>query len=581
MGLAILLAISAASIGFEIRSRSDAARVTRTLEVINEISDVRLLMRRAESAARGFGLTAAVEFADDFRDLRERIAPALSGLKDSVGDNPDHVKLLEHAAPLIERRLEISAELIHRRKVDDTIGVNKLFFAAQGRALQSAIDADLDRMASEEERLLAIRTADSQGTRSVLLAIDLSGACLILLLAATLMRQGRSLQAAVAERGAHLVAAQEEIRRSAAVLQSTFQSMAEAVLVIDPDGGVMLSNPAAARMLRYKAGMNVQGLRDLSTAYHTDGSPIPTDDLPSSRLLRGEAFAEQEIVVRPHNEAREMHLVVSGRPLRDSTGVISGAALVYRDITASRETERKLQQAQKLEAIGKLTGGVAHDFNNMLTVITGATEQLVTELKDQPQLAAIASLIDDAAERCAELVKHLLAFARKQPLHPQRVDVNAVVRDTAKLLHPTLGKQIEIRTVLADNLAAGHIDPSQLANAVVNMAINARDAMPGGGKLTLSTANVVLDEACVAANPDAPAGACVMLAIADTGSGMAADVRERAFDPFFTTKEMGKGSGLGLSMVYGFVKQSGGHIKIDSATGKGTTIRLYLPKARN
>jgi nitrogen fixation/metabolism regulation signal transduction histidine kinase len=189
-------------------------------------------------------------------------------------------------------------------------------------------------------------------------------------------------------------------------------------------------------------------------------------------------------------------------------------------------------------------------------------------------------LIDDAAERCRELIQHLLAFARRQPLQPRNVDVNGAVQDIAKLLRPTLGEQIEIETILEHETAISHIDPSQLANSVLNMAINARDAMPNGGKLLLETRNVVLDDAYAEANVEVRAGPYVMLAVSDTGTGMPADIRDKAFEPFFTTKEVGKGSGLGLSMVYGFVKQSGGHIKIYSEEGHGTTIRLYLPPAR-
>src|SRR4029077_1262367 len=248
--------------------------------------------------------------------------------------------------------------------------------------------------------------------------------------------------------------------------------------------------------------------------------------------------------------------------------------------TASRETERKLQQAQKLEAIGKLTGGVAHDFNNMLTVITGTTETLVAGLADRPALQKTAELIDQAAERCSELIQHLLAFARRQPLKPRNVDVNGTVLDIAKLLRPTLGEQIEIDSILEQEVATAHIDASQLANSLLNMAINARDAMPEGGKLLLETRNVVLDEAYAAANPGVLPGPYVMLAVSDTGSGMSKEVQDKVFEPFFTTKEVGKGSGLGLSMVYGFVKQSGGHIKIYSEEGHGTSIKLYLPPGR-
>ncbi len=301
--------------------------------------------------------------------------------------------------------------------------------------------------------------------------------------------------------------------------------------------------------------------------------------MPIAGVLRGEQYDDKEIVIRLVGDRSPVHVAVSGRPLRDPTGAITGAALVYHDITAARETEHQLQQAQKLDAIGKLTGGIAHDFNNMLTVIAGTTETLVDALKDKPDIQSVARLIDDAAERCAELIKHLLAFARKQPLQPRDVDINSTIFDIAKLLRPTLGEQIEIETVLGHDVRASHIDPSQLANSVLNMAINARDAMPNGGKLLLETCNVVLDEAYAQANPEVQPGPYVLLAVSDSGTGMPQSVRDKAFDPFFTTKAVGKGSGLGLSMVYGFVKQSGGHIKIYSEEGHGTTLKLYLPPA--
>jgi len=195
-------------------------------------------------------------------------------------------------------------------------------------------------------------------------------------------------------------------------------------------------------------------------------------------------------------------------------------------------------------------------------------------------LQKTAELIDVAAERCIELIQHLLAFARRQPLHPRNVDVNGTVLDIAKLLRPTLGEQIEIDSILEQEVATAHIDASQLANSLLNMAINARDAMPEGGKLLLETRKVVLDQAYAAANPGVLPGPYVMLAVSDTGSGMSKEVQDKVFEPFFTTKEVGKGSGLGLSMVYGFVKQSGGHIRIYSEEGHGTTIKMYLPPGK-
>jgi signal transduction histidine kinase len=241
--------------------------------------------------------------------------------------------------------------------------------------------------------------------------------------------------------------------------------------------------------------------------------------------------------------------------------------------------ESKVRQAQKMEAIGQLTGGVAHDFNNILTVITGSIEILADAVKGQPLLAQITEMISAAASRGADLTRHLLAFARQQPLQPRSTDVNSLVIDSARLLRPTLGEQIEIESMLAHDAAPALIDPSQLSTAILNLALNARDAMPNGGKLTLETRNVVLDEDYARMNSEVRPGSYVMIAVSDTGEGIPGSLLDKVFDPFFTTKEVGKGSGLGLSMVYGFVKQSDGHIKIYSEQGHGTTVKLYLPQA--
>jgi CheY-like chemotaxis protein len=215
----------------------------------------------------------------------------------------------------------------------------------------------------------------------------------------------------------------------------------------------------------------------------------------------------------------------------------------------------------------------------MLTVITGTAEILAEGLSDRPDLLAIARMIDQAADRGAELTRHLLAFARKQPLEPKSVDINTLVLDTVQLLRPTLGEHIELDAMLEPDADPAQIDPSQLSTALVNLAVNARDAMPNGGKLTLETGNVVLDEAYAKDNPGVAPGSYVMIAVSDTGCGIPAKLRDRVFEPFFTTKTPGKGTGLGLSMVYGFVKQSGGHIKIYSEEGYGTTVKLYLPRS--
>jgi len=598
IGLAILLIISAASIGMDVKSRGDATWVDHTLGVLNKITDLRLLLRRAESASRGFALTNDEALAGEFRDSVTAIPKGFAALKDALADNADQSALLRSMEPVLQRRLAISAELVRLQSAHDSAGVVALMAKAEGRVAMETVSADLDRLTAEQQRLLTIRSATSKASSRVLLLIDLFGVFLILLLAGVLTRGAylsnralatslsatkaakESLEVEVAVRKEHLGAAQEEVRKSTSVMENTFHSMAEAVLVIDTKGNVLLANPAAERLLGYHPGMAVDDLWQVNTFCEPDGETLTLDDRPSTRALHGEPVDRKEVIIRPTDGRKPVHAMVSARPLRDAQDRIRGVSLVYHDITDVQEAERKLQQSQKLEAIGKLTGGVAHDFNNMLTVIAGTMEVLMDELKDRPDVLQTAGLIDQAAERCTELIQHLLAFARKQPLRPRNVDLNGAVLDIAKLLRPTLGEQIEIDAILTEGTTIAHIDSSQLANSLVNMAINARDAMPHGGKLLLETRNVVLDEAYAQANSDVVPGRYVMLAVSDTGTGMPPSVRDQVFEPFFTTKGAGKGSGLGLSMVYGFVKQSGGHIKIYSEEGHGTTIRLYLPPAR-
>jgi PAS domain S-box-containing protein len=241
-----------------------------------------------------------------------------------------------------------------------------------------------------------------------------------------------------------------------------------------------------------------------------------------------------------------------------------------------------LRQAQKMEAVGQLTGGIAHDFNNLLTVVTGniGIAQRALEASGATDPRAVRSL-DGAmkgAERAASLTQRLLAFSRRQPLAPKPIDVDRLIGSMADLLNRALGETVEMETVTAPGLWAIEADPHQLESAILNLAVNARDAMPGGGRLTIDTANANLDNAYVAQHAEVAPGSYVVISVSDTGCGMTAEQVERAFEPFFTTKEVGRGTGLGLSMVYGFVKQSGGHVKIYSEPGEGTTIKLYLPR---
>lgn len=279
-----------------------------------------------------------------------------------------------------------------------------------------------------------------------------------------------------------------------------------------------------------------------------------------------------------HKDGKYRYVLDRGHIIRDQTGKPIRAIGSLIDISERRAMEEKLHHAQRLDSIGKLTGGIAHDFNNLLTVILGNSELLAMELTSNPSLLALAEITQTAATRGAELTNRLLAFARRQPLDPSVTDINRLVSNFEPLLRRTLGESIEIEVVQRAGLWRAMVDSSQLENAILNLAINARDAMPAGGRLTIETANVAVDDHYADLN-DLNAGQYVQLAISDTGAGMDADTTAHAFDPFFTTKATGKGSGLGLAMVYGFVRQSNGHARIYSEPGHGTTVKLYLPRS--
>jgi PAS domain S-box-containing protein len=290
---------------------------------------------------------------------------------------------------------------------------------------------------------------------------------------------------------------------------------------------------------------------------------------------QGQILGRRREITAKRRDGKEFRAELSVTALKRRDGFLFNG--FFRDLTEKIAAEDRIRQTEKMEAVGQLTGGIAHDFNNILTVITGTIEILADAVENEPQLAAIAKMIDEAAARGANLTQHLLAFARKQPLQPREIDINTLIIDTAKLLRPTLGEQIEIESVFEDEVCLATVDPNQLTTAILNLALNARDAMPDGGKLILETGSVYLDEAYSNIHNDVRPGRYALIAVSDTGTGIPAALIDKVFDPFFTSKGPGKGTGLGLSMVYGFVKQSAGHIKIYSEEGHGTTMKIYLP----
>jgi PAS domain S-box-containing protein len=310
-------------------------------------------------------------------------------------------------------------------------------------------------------------------------------------------------------------------------------------------------------------------------------------DFLSEDTANEESSADRKVIATKTPVQRELALETPiGRrtllsvkfPLIDSTGSVSAIGTIVTDMTDQKHAEAQLAQAQRMEAVGQLTGGIAHDFNNMLTAILLNADVLAIQIQDDG-LRPLAEAMRLAAEHGADLTRRLLAFGRRQTLVPRPTDVNALLGDMDPLMQRTLGEHIEIKLVRGRDLRPATVDRGQLESAVLNLAVNARDAMPDGGRLTIETANAELDESYAAINPDARPGCYVMVAVSDTGAGMSPDVMARAFEPFFTTKDVGKGTGLGLSMVYGFVKQSEGHARIYSEVGVGTVVRLYLPRS--
>ena len=289
---------------------------------------------------------------------------------------------------------------------------------------------------------------------------------------------------------------------------------------------------------------------------------------------------------RVRNDGSRFYASAVITALRDAAGRTTGFAKITRDITERVQHQRALEEAnaalaqlQKMEALGQLTGGIAHDFNNLLHVIKNSIEIVLRRLPDlDPGVRKYLEMANQNADRASSVTQRLLAFSRQQPLNPRPLDVNKQVGGMTELLRSALGESVALETVLASGLWTASVDANQLETSVLNLAVNARDAMPRTGKLTIETGNTYLDEAYAARHIEVKPGQYVMISVSDTGTGMPKEVVDRAFDPFFTTKEPGRGTGLGLSQVFGFVKQSGGHVKIYSEPGSGTTVKIYLPR---
>ena len=535
--------------------------------VLDTVKDLNLAMRDAETGQRGYLLTGDNAYLAPYERALQRVTALQGMLQKLTVDNPTGQDRLRDLGPLIQHKLEELAQTIQLRREGDTEAALRLVRTDVGRTLMLQVETMLGAMTAEETTLLDERLRASDHRAKWVRALTTFGTALALiglLWAASLLNQAW-------RRASDLEAEQ---RRAAGRLQTAFDSLSQGVAVFDGTPSLAIWNDRLATLLALP-----DGLLQVDTPYDAvaDATREPTGERlleTSAQIRRGSTTPGQSIAYERERGDGTQTLEVRRTGTPDG-----GFVLTVSDMTSRVKAEGVLREAQKMQAIGQLTGGIAHDFNNLLTVILGNLEVLRGRLGPDSPLQSRIERGVWAAERGATLTRQLLAFARKQPLAPKAIDLCGILPTIVPLLRRTLGEPIDVRYVETSGIWPALADAAQVESALLNLALNARDAMPGGGRLTIEVANKVLDDAYCRANAEVAPGDYAMLAVTDTGTGMPPDVLARVFEPFFTTKPDGKGTGLGLAMVFGFVKQSGGHIKIYSEPGHGTTVRLYLPRA--
>jgi signal transduction histidine kinase/CheY-like chemotaxis protein len=560
--LCLVLAIVALlAFRFAAGERDAQALVRHTYQVMEAERRLQDDVQTAETGMRGFILSRDSSFKAGFRSDLARIPNDLGSLRRLTTDNPSQQARADRLQKLLAARANGFEAAIRGNTAPVVRSAQARAGLQRGRQEMTDIRAEVVAGLAEEQNLLDQRERNRRATENLEIGFAVGAAALtlgILLLAATLLVRNNI----------DLAAAEKARANEAAILKATLETAREGIAYFSSAGLLCACNSRFQILL---------GLPD-------DLVRPQTTRLADFKKLGRYAFAP--IFEPPADEAgtgtahirwAERELDIYKAPVATG-GFIIGAV----DITERLKAEEMMRQSYKMEAIGQLTGGVAHDFNNLLQVIKANLD-----LAAASATATSDSLLDErlanasgAVLRGSRLTGQLLAFARRQALEPKSIDLGRVIRDMSDMLSRSLGETVAVETVIAGGLWNTLADPGQVENTVLNLAINARDAMPNGGKLTLEVANAYLDDAYAATHNEVTPGQYVMLAVTDTGAGMTPHVVGRAFEPFFTTKPEGKGTGLGLAQIYGFVKQSGGHIKIYSEPDHGTTVKLYLPRTR-
>ena len=570
-------------------SQIDAARTARiwsqhTEEVLGAIQNLDLAAHDAETGQRGYLLTGDDDYLLPYEQALGRVTFLQGDLQRLTADNAVEQDRLRQLSPILQRKLEELAETVQLKRDGNGDQAMRIVQTKSGLHYTQRISSILTDMRHDEHALLQQRLAsvDQHGGHfRKLLLIGIGLALLALLWGAQVLNRSWT----------NTVRLEAEQRTAALRLHTSLDSLSQGVAVFDADRRLTHWNPCFQQLLELPETMLRAGRRYAEFASYAvslqpsvpetpppdqDGDPAPpVPFLETEAQIRHGQNRAGEPVIYERSRADGRHLELRRTPMPDG-----GFVLTISDMTRRAQAEAVLREAQKMQAIGQLTGGIAHDFNNLLTVILGNLEIAQSRLGADAAMLGRIERATWAAQRGAALTGQLLAFARKQPLSPKPIDVALSIPDLVPLLRRTLGEHIEVRYVETAGLWPAMADAAQLEGAVLNLALNARDAMPGGGRLTIELANKVLDDDYARQHAEVTAGDYAMLAVSDTGHGMSQEVLARVFEPFFTTKPDGHGTGLGMAMVFGFVKQSGGHVKVYSEPGVGTTVRLYLPRAR-
>jgi PAS domain S-box-containing protein len=583
LAFVIIVLVSALAFYSTLRLISASKRVERSQAVLIDVNRYLSEIKDVESRSRAYYVTGD----EDIRRRRESSLASLRQSAERLGsiDADDELRQrLSRLSRTAEERVDFSNRLMELRgKPDEAV-----------RTIRLGSDL-MDRLRDESEDIITRQTRTYQAEQQKLqgqawltsLALAIGVALCLGAIAWLFAIRGREverrrrleeeLRSINVELEDRVQQRTAEVSRASKLLDAVVENIPDMVLLKEPSGEgfrYLLINAAGEKLLG-RSRDRIVGRTETDLFPAEESAQIVEANRRVAASGEPQMLTDRTLTTASGTRTVETRMV----PIANGSGETALILAIVRDVSEAKRREEQVRQLQRMDAIGRLTGGVAHDFNNLLAIIHGNSELVRDRLEAGTDLAEMTDDVIGAAARGAELVKRLLAFARMQHLEPASVDLGERIPNVIGLLQRALGENVQLQVRMAEELWPAIIDPTQVDDALLNLAINSRDAMPDGGTLTIETQNVHLDEDYAAHHVEVAPGDYVMLAVSDTGTGMEPEVLARAFDPFFTTKEEGQGTGLGLSQVFGWVKQSGGHIKIYSEVGHGTTIKLYLPRA--